>query len=114
MIYTPEMKASLERVAATRPRRMHEEFRRMTQDERQDVLKKFHPDYITGAFREVKVGPNKGSKTLRELADVLEGRSRISADWDLTQPEFETDVLVVGGVERARARRCLLKNKARA
>jgi succinate dehydrogenase/fumarate reductase flavoprotein subunit len=97
MIYTPEMKASLERVAATRQRRMHEDFRRMTQDERQDVLKKFHPDYITGAFREVKVGPNKGGRTLHELADVLEGRSRVSADWDLSQPAFETDVLVIGG-----------------
>src|SRR5512136_545128 len=97
MIYTTEMQASLEKVAATRQRRMHEDFRRMTQDERQDVLKKFHPDYITDAFREVKVGPNKGGRTLHELADVLEGRSRVSSNFDLSQPAFETDVLVVGG-----------------
>src|SRR5512136_475735 len=97
MIYTTEMQASLEKVAATRQRRMHEDFRRMTQDERQDVLKKFHPDYITDAFREVKVGPNKGGRTLHELANVLEGRSRVSPNFDLSQPAFETDVLVVGG-----------------
>jgi succinate dehydrogenase / fumarate reductase flavoprotein subunit len=97
MIYTPEMKASLEKVAARRQSRLHEDFPRMTQDQRQDVLKKFHPDYITDAFREVKVGPNKGGKTLHELADVLEGRSRVTPDFDLSQPMFEPDVLVIGG-----------------
>ena len=97
MIYTPEMQASLEQVAATRQRRLHEDFRRMAQDERQDVLKKFHPDYITDAFCEVKVGPNKGGRTLHELAAVLEGRSRVSPNLDLSQPMFETDVLVIGG-----------------
>jgi succinate dehydrogenase/fumarate reductase flavoprotein subunit len=31
------------------------------------------------------------------LARVLEGRPHIDADFDLSEPEFETDVLVVGG-----------------
>jgi len=97
MLYTPEMYESLQKVNASRQRRSHEDFPRMTQDERQDVLKKFHPDYIAAAFREIKVGPNKGGKTLHELADVLEGRGRVSPDFDLSQPAFETDVLVVGG-----------------
>jgi len=61
------------------------------------VLQKFHPDYITTAFREIKVGPNKGGRTLHELADALEGRSRIAPSFDLSQPAFETDVLVIGG-----------------
>ncbi len=97
MIYTPEMQASLQKVAASRQHRMSETFRRMTQDERQDVLQKFHPDYITTAFREIKVGPNKGGRTLHELADALEGRSRVAPNFDLSQPAFETDVLIVGG-----------------
>jgi succinate dehydrogenase / fumarate reductase flavoprotein subunit len=97
MLYTPEMQASLQKVAASRQRRLNENYRRMTQDERQDVLQKFHPDYITTAFREVKVGPNKGGRTLHELADALEGRSRVEPDFDLSQPAFETDVLVIGG-----------------
>src|SRR4030042_6962208 len=97
MIYTPEMQASLQKVAASRQRRMNETFRRMTQDERQDVLQKFHPDYITTAFREIKVGPNKGGRTLHELADALEGRSRIAPSFALSQPAFETDVLVIRG-----------------
>jgi succinate dehydrogenase/fumarate reductase flavoprotein subunit len=97
MIYTPEMQASLEKVAASRQRRLHEDFARMTQDQRQEVLKEFHPDYVATAFREVKVGPNKGGKTLHELADMLEGRSRVRLDFDFSQPAFETDVLVIGG-----------------
>jgi len=97
MIYTPEMYESLQKVHASRQRRSNENFPRMTQDERQEVLKKYHPDYIQTAFRELKVGPNKGGKTLLELADALEGRSRIAPDYDLSQPAFETDVLVIGG-----------------
>ena len=97
MIYTPEMKESLEKVNTSRQRRLNENFPRMTQDERQEVLKKYHPDYITAAFRELKVGPNKGGRTLHELADALEGRSRLAPGFDLSQPAFETDVLVVGG-----------------
>jgi succinate dehydrogenase/fumarate reductase flavoprotein subunit len=97
MLYTPEMYESLQKVNASRQRRMSETHRRMTQDERQDVLQKYHPDYITTAFRELKVGPNKGGRTLHELADALEGRSRIAPSFDLSQPAFETDVLVIGG-----------------
>jgi len=97
MIYTPEMQASLQKVAASRQRRLNETYRRMTQDERQDVLQKFHPDYVTTAFRELKVGPNKGDRTLHELADALEGRSRVAPNFDLSQPALETDVLVIGG-----------------
>ena len=48
-------------------------------------------------MREIRVGSSKGSKTPHELADVLEGRPHIQADFDLSQPEFETDVLIVGG-----------------
>jgi len=97
MIYTPEIHESLQKVAATRPRRLHEDFSRMTQDQRQEVLKRFHPDYIEGAFRALRVGPNKGGKTLHELADVLEGRSRVSPSFDLSQPAAEADVLIIGG-----------------
>ncbi len=97
MLYTPEMYESLQRVAASRQRRLGENYRRMTQDERQDVLKQFHPDYITTAFREIRVGPNKGGKTLHELAAALEGRSRVASNFDLSQPAFETDVLIIGG-----------------
>jgi succinate dehydrogenase / fumarate reductase flavoprotein subunit len=47
-------------------------------------------------MREVRVGCSKGQRMPHELADVLEGRPLIGTDVDLSQPELETDVLVIG------------------
>lgn len=97
MIYTPEIYASLQKVAASRERRLHETYRRMTPEEREEVLRSFHPDYIKASLRELKVGPNKGGLTPHELADALEGRGRVSPEFDLSDPVLEADVLVIGG-----------------
>ena len=46
----------------------------------------------------LRVGPNKGGRTPRELADVLEGRSRVDPrTFDLSRIDYQTDVLVIGG-----------------
>ncbi len=98
MQYPPEILASLKKVEATRQSRIGQVFPRMTPDERQDVLRKYHPDHIQGAFRELRLGPNKGGKTLHELAAVLEARPRLKPGAvDLEHPIAECDVLVVGG-----------------
>jgi succinate dehydrogenase/fumarate reductase flavoprotein subunit len=96
-MYTPEMRETIKAVEATRARRIKETFPAMSMEERQKVLDAFHPDYITAGMREIRVGASKGQRTPHELADVIEGRPRVSADIDLSQPKFETDVLVVGG-----------------
>jgi len=97
MTYTPEMRELIKVVEATRPQRIGQRFPSMTMEEREQVLNSFHPDYIKANMREIRVGVNKGSRMPLELADVLEGRPRIRADFDLSQPEIDTDVLVVGG-----------------
>ncbi len=98
MIYPPNILESMKKVEATRPARIGKAFPRMTPEQRLEVLKNFHPDYIDTAFREVRVGPNKGNKTLHELAAILEARPRIkSTQVDLGNPIAECDVLVVGG-----------------
>ncbi len=97
MTYTLEMRETIKAVEATRARRINETFPAMSLEEREQVLNAFHPDYITTGMREIRVGASKGQRTPHELADVIEGRPRISADLDLSQPEFETDVLIVGG-----------------
>ena len=98
MTYTPDMKASLEKVVASRQRRLKERFPSLLPDEKQALLRTFHPDYVAAGFRELRIGPNKGGKTLHELADALEGRSRIDTrTFDLTRVDYETDVLVIGG-----------------
>ena len=97
MTYTPEMRATIKNVEATRSRRLSETFPSMSLEEREEVLNAFHPDYIVEGMREIRVGASKGQRTPLELADVIEGRPHISPDFDLSQPDFETDVLVVGG-----------------
>jgi succinate dehydrogenase/fumarate reductase flavoprotein subunit len=98
MSYTPEMRESLQRVEASRPARLHETFPMMTPAEKQDILRRFHPDYISSAMREIRVGPNKGDRTPLELADLLEGRPLIASDaLDLERIDYDTDVLIIGG-----------------
>ena len=53
---------SVKKVEATRAERMATEPRRLTADEKDALLKKFHPDYNPDAFAEIKVGANKGQK----------------------------------------------------
>ena len=96
--YTDEQLASMKKVEATRKERLEKLFGRMTADEKQAVLKENHPDYIDSAYEELKVGPNKGGKVLHELADLLQGKSRvIGMDIDLSKPDYDVDVLVIGG-----------------
>jgi succinate dehydrogenase / fumarate reductase flavoprotein subunit len=97
MTYTPEMRATIKTVEATRSQRLDQTFPAMSLDERAKLLSAFHPDYIVEGMREVRVGASKGQRTPHELAAVIEGRPHVGADFDLGQPEFETDVLIVGG-----------------
>lgn len=98
MTYTQEMQASLDRVVATRSRRLHERFPSLAADEKQALLRAFHPDYKDAALRELRIGPNRGDRTLHELGAALEGRSRVNPrSFDLARVDYETDVLVIGG-----------------
>jgi succinate dehydrogenase/fumarate reductase flavoprotein subunit len=96
--YAPAMRESIKRVEATRPARLQETWPMMTPAEKQEVLRKFHPDYKPEGMRELRVGPAKGMRTPHELADLLEGHSLLrDIELDLEQVDFDTDVLIIGG-----------------
>ncbi len=57
----------------------------------------YHPDYKETAYRTLRVGPNKGEKTVHELADLLEGESPVLPTDIPTLPSHQVDVLVIGG-----------------
>jgi succinate dehydrogenase / fumarate reductase flavoprotein subunit/L-aspartate oxidase len=103
MSYTPEMKELIKKVEATRPQRIEmsrkdECFPDLPLAEREQVLKKFHPDYMEEGRRAVKVGLNKGDVFPEEVVDLLESRGRIEpSKVDLSEVDYETDVLVIGG-----------------
>lgn len=97
-MFTPEMMESVKKVEATRAERLGVEPRRMTADEKDALLKEFHPDYREEAFAEIKVGPNKGQKAPKELVHLLHSNSRLLADKvDINKVDYDVDVLVIGG-----------------
>ena len=59
-MYTEEMLESIKKVEAAREANAALEPRRMTAEEKDALLKEFHPDYREDGFQEIKVGPNKG------------------------------------------------------
>jgi succinate dehydrogenase/fumarate reductase flavoprotein subunit len=103
-MYPEYMNESLKKVVATRQKRFEmaksgkEVFPPMSAEERENVLNKFHPDYKPESRREIHIGPNKGEILTTEISDMLESHSRIQADMiDLDNPDYETDILIIGG-----------------
>ncbi len=107
-MYPDYMRESIKKVEKTRPERFKKALKwretgtpvypRMSEEERNRILRKFHPDYQPESLREVRIGPNKGEKIVCEIADILESYPRIDPDRiDLSKIEIETDVLVIGG-----------------
>jgi len=103
MPYTDELKRLTKVVESTRAQRVGNkkeggEFPAMSLAERDEILKKYHPDYDEEQRREIKIGPSKGYRIAHELVDLLEAKSRVDPDVvDLSKVEYETDVLVIGG-----------------
>lgn len=97
-MFTPEMMESVKKVEATRDSRMGMEPRRMTADEKDALLKAFHPDYREDAFEKIKIGPNKGQKAPAELVHLLHSNSRLLSDKvDIEKIDYDVDVLIIGG-----------------
>lgn len=98
MPYPASMEESKRKVEETRAKRLEKGVAsRVSAEEREILVNKFHPDFIKEQFRELKVGPNKGSRTPLEIADLLEGNSRIDPDKiDLAGIDYDVDVLVIG------------------
>jgi succinate dehydrogenase/fumarate reductase flavoprotein subunit len=92
------MQESVRKVEASREARLKETLPRISVDAKTPLLQRFHPDYVAGKMRPLAVGPNKGDSTPNEIADLLEGNSRIDPDKiDLSHADYEVDVLVIGG-----------------
>ena len=97
-MYSEHFKESLALVEAARDKNIALDPTRMTAEQKENVLSSFHPDYKTDEFAVLTIGPNKGDKVPKELAEILQAHSRITADdVCLDNPDYETDVLIIGG-----------------
>ena len=96
-MYPAYMEESIRKVEATRQERLKETLPRLSDEEKTPLLQKYHPDFIEESMRELLVGPNKGDRTPNEIADLLEGNSRINPDKiNLNKIDYDVDVLVIG------------------
>ncbi len=96
--YPEYMRKSIELVERTRPRRMREVYRRLSLEEREELLRKYHPDYKPGTKRPLRIGPNRGDEAPHELADLLEAHPLVKPiDVDLSKIDIDTDLLIIGG-----------------
>ena len=92
------LQESIRKVEAARAENVKLNPRRMTAEEKDVLLKTFHPDYRDNQFTTLHIGANKGEKVPLELCALLEGQSRLAGrDIDLTKPDYEADVLIIGG-----------------
>jgi succinate dehydrogenase / fumarate reductase flavoprotein subunit len=104
MTYPTAIQESMLKVVASRTSRIGETFPRLSPEAREDILRSFHPDYITEAFQTLRVGPNAGGRTPLELAEALEapsiladGRGAYLEALLNAEPDAVCDVLVIGG-----------------
>ena len=97
-MYGNELDELAKVVSDRREENLKFEHARLTADEKDALLKEYHPDRIESQFTKLKIGPNKGEKAPLELAAILEAKPRIDPSRiDLSRADYETDVLVIGG-----------------
>ena len=97
-MYGNELDEAAKIVAAKREENLKFEHPRLTAEEKDALLKEYHPDRIASQFEPLKIGPNKGQKAPLELAAMLQAKPRLDVDHiDLSHVDYEADVLVIGG-----------------
>lgn len=96
-MYPQSMLGFIDIVDGTREKRKTDVVDRFTADQAGELLARYHPDYREAAFRNLRVGANRGDRTTHEIADLLEAFSDLDHSKINLRPEYDTDVLVLGG-----------------
>jgi succinate dehydrogenase / fumarate reductase flavoprotein subunit len=95
--YPEYMQESLKNVEKTRKSRVGKSFPAMTADEKQQILKDYHPDWKMEQKRELKIGKSKGKLMPHEVADILEAHPSIDpTKINLDEINYDVDVLIIG------------------
>jgi aspartate oxidase len=98
MGYEGILRESVLRLESTREKRLEENIPILTLSEKENLIRKYHPDYRTHVKREILVGGGRGTLMANELCDQLEARSLIDPDEiDLNDIRVSKDVLIIGG-----------------
>lgn len=103
MSYPDYMLDLIKEVEATRSQRLEaakngDNYPRLSNDEGENLLRQFHPDYKDGTKRKLRVGKSKESLVPNEVADLIEANPKINVDAvDLDKVDYDVDVLIIGG-----------------
>ena len=81
-MYPAYLEENIHIVEDTRIRRLIESVPRLDEVTKATLLKSYHPDYITESMRQLLVGVNRDDAAPVELADLLEGNSRVDPEFN--------------------------------
>ncbi len=97
MPYPESMQPSLNKLEETREYRLNQEIPILDLEEKNALLREFHPDHRSGVHRPLKVGVNKDDMAVVELANLLEARCIVDPpEVDLSRVSLEVDTLIIG------------------
>lgn len=96
--YPDYMLKSIKLVEKKRDKNMSTAVKPMSMKEREQVLNKYHPDYMESTKRKVSIGVDKGKLLYNGIVDLLEAKPILNPnDVDLSKIDYDIDLLIVGG-----------------
>jgi len=96
--YPDYMMKSIKKVEEKRDKNISKSVKSMSMKEREEILSKYHPDYMKGTKREVKVGVDKGKILYNGIVDLLEAKPVLDPkDVDISKIDYDVDLLIIGG-----------------
>jgi len=96
--YPEYMMDSIKKVEKKRDYNIKHPVKPMSMNERENMLSKYHPDYMKGTRRELLVGIDKGNFFYNGIVDLLEAKTVIdSNNVDLSKIDYDVDLLIIGG-----------------
>jgi len=96
--YPEYMLESIKLVEKKRDYNMKHPVKPMSMKEREEILTKYHPDYMKGTRRELRVGIDKGQILYNGIVDLLEAIPVLNPkDVDLSKIDYDVDLLIIGG-----------------
>lgn len=96
--YPEYMMKSIKQVEKKRVKNMSEPVKPMSLKDREKMLSSYHPDYMEGTKRKLRIGIDKGQLLYNGLVDLLEAKPVLdSKDVDLSKIDYDVDLLIIGG-----------------
>ena len=96
--YPDYMLKSIKLVEEKRENNMSSPVKPMSMKEREQVLSKYHPDYMKNTKRKLKVGIDKGKLLYNGIVDLLEAKPVLDPkDVDISKIDYDLDLLIIGG-----------------